>query len=222
MLKQPLKLIGIIFSLIGGLFLAVGLAVLGAQLQYFKGAVPVEATVLDLRNSETMVMYTVDGTPYTAWLTYSSSNLHSGDQLTVYYRPEAPQQPQIKAFMAIFCSIFCGIGGIFFVLGIIFLCMCRHSTRLRSYLLETGTRIDATIAEIGFNRSLSVNGRSPYVIRCQAVNPEDGKLYTFQSDNLWYNPQEFLQNITTLSVYINPNNYKQYTVDTSGVLPEEG
>ena len=38
----------------------------------------------------------------------------------------------------------------------------------REILMITGRKIGARVIEIGMNRSISINGRHPYVITCQA------------------------------------------------------
>jgi hypothetical protein len=51
------------------------------------------------------------------------------------------------------------------------------------------------------------------------MSPYDGKLYTFKSEYFWQDVTPILQryNITTIPVYINPNNYKEYVVDISQI-----
>ena len=67
-----------------------------------------------------------------------------------------------------------------------------------------------------------MNGRCPLVIQCQAVNPADGKVYVFESEGFWFDPEPLLGERTTLPVLVDPDNYHRYQVLTDGILPEQG
>lgn len=118
--------------------------------------------------------------------------------------------------------VFSGVGGLFLCLGIIFLLFISSHNRKRARLLAEGTCIYAGITEVAMDTRFRFNGRHPLVICCQAQNPEDGRVYTFRSEGIWYDPRPYLDDADaeTLPVYVDPNNYKHYAVDTSGVLPE--
>lgn len=118
--------------------------------------------------------------------------------------------------------IFCGLGGIFLAVGIGLLVAQGQMRRRRARLLAEGQRIYADIIEIGYDIRITVNGRCPLVIRCQAVNPADGRVYVFQSQAFWFDPAPFLGNRTQLPVYVDPDNYHHYAVDTEGIVPAKG
>lgn len=118
--------------------------------------------------------------------------------------------------------LFCLLGGIFLAVGIGLLTARGRMRRRREQLLEEGQRINADIVEIGYDTRVNVNGRYPLVIRCQAVNPEDGHVYVFQSQPFWFDPAPFLGERTQLPVYVDPDNYRHYAVDTQGIVPEKG
>lgn len=120
--------------------------------------------------------------------------------------------------------IFSGVGVLFLCLGIIFLLYISSHNRKRARLLAEGTCIYADITEVAMDTRFEFNGRHPLVIWCQALNPEDGRVYIFRSEGIWYDPRPYLDDAgaEVLPVYVDPNNYRHYTVDTSGVLPELG
>ena len=120
--------------------------------------------------------------------------------------------------------IFSGVGGLFLCIGIIFLLFLSSHGRKRAQLLAEGTCIYADITEVAMDTRFRFNGRCPLVIYCQAQNPEDGRVYIFRSEGIWYDPRPYLDdaNVERLPVYVDPDNYKHYAVDTSGVLPELG
>ena len=113
-------------------------------------------------------------------------------------------------------------GIIFFVLGLAFLAAVSRRRRDRAWLAENGRRMEADIIGVQYDTRVRVNGRCPLVIQCQAVNPTDGKVYVFESEGLWFDPEPFLGERTTLPVLVDPDNYRRYRVVTEGVVPEKG
>ena len=113
-------------------------------------------------------------------------------------------------------------GLIFLVLGLSFFGANAHTRKIRQWLAENGRRIEADIIGIQYDTRVRVNGRCPLVIQCQAVNPADGKVYVFESEGLWFDPEPFLGERTTLPVLVDPDNYHRYRVVTEGVVPEKG
>lgn len=120
--------------------------------------------------------------------------------------------------------VFTLVGAVFLALGIGFLVFLARHSRRRALLLAEGLRINADITEVRMDTRFSFNGRHPLVICCQAQNPEDGRVYVFRSEGIWYDPRPYLEDagVGVLPVYVDPNNYRRYAVDTSGVLPEQG
>ena len=113
-------------------------------------------------------------------------------------------------------------GIIFFVLGLAFLAAVSRRRRDRAWLAENGRRMEADIIGVQYDTRVRVNGRCPLVIQCQAVNPLDGKVYVFESDGIWFDPEPFLGQRTTLPVLVDPDNYRRHQVLTEGILPERG
>ena len=120
--------------------------------------------------------------------------------------------------------IFSGVGTLFLAMGIGFLIYIASHNRRRARLLAEGTCIYADITEVAMDTRFRFNGRHPLVVCCQAQNPEDGRVYIFRSEGIWYDPRPYLDDAgaEVLPVYVDPNNYRRYAVDTSGVLPELG
>lgn len=123
---------------------------------------------------------------------------------------------------AVFLFVFGGIGLTFCLLGIIFLVSVARGRRRRAALLQDGLRIDADLFEVGWDTRCRFNGRCPMVVRCQAVNPQDGRVYVFQSEGIWFDPSPFLAGRSTVPVCVDPDNYHRYAVDLSGILPQQG
>ena len=113
-------------------------------------------------------------------------------------------------------------GIIFFFFVLAFLAAVSRRRRDRAWLAENGRRMEADIIGVQYDTRVRVNGRCPLVIQCQAVNPLDGKVYVFESDGIWFDPEPFLGQRTTLPVLVDPDDYHRYQVVTEGILPERG
>lgn len=119
-------------------------------------------------------------------------------------------------------GLFLLIGLVFLTLGIVFLARVARGKKRRARLLESGERINADLVDVSFDTVFTYNGRCPLVLRCQAVNPEDGLVYAFVSEGLWFDPTPFLKDVTSVPVCVDPSNWSRYAMDTSGILPRQG
>lgn len=117
---------------------------------------------------------------------------------------------------------FCLFGALFFCIGAGMLWWRARAKARRARLLEQGQRIDAQIVSIDWDTRVRVNGCCPLVIRCQAVNPADGRVYVFCSEAFWFDPSPFLEHLDTLPVYVDGDDYRHYAVDTEGIVPQQG
>ena len=66
-------------------------------------------------------------------------------------------------------------------------------------------------------------GKLPYHIKAQYINPQDGKTYTYVSED-YYEDLLMLTSskvITKVPVYINPKNTSDYYMDLVYILPED-
>jgi len=106
--------------------------------------------------------------------------------------------------------------GVFLILGFVFgaigggvLYNEYRLRRRRETLMRTGRRIQAKVVEIGMNRSISVNGRHPYIVTCQAN--VSGRETTFRSANIF---GSLLLNVgDELTVYLDFQNPDKYWVE---------
>lgn len=119
-------------------------------------------------------------------------------------------------------AMFAGFGIFFLLAGLVMLWWRARIKARRLRLLEEGRRIDADIISVDWDTRVHVNGRWPLVIRCQAVNPADGRVYVFQSEAFWFDPSPFLEGLSTLPVYVDGDDYRRYAVDTAGIVPQQG
>ncbi|MCB1611107.1 MAG: hypothetical protein KDI60_04995, partial [Xanthomonadales bacterium] len=65
-----------------------------------------------------------------------------------------------------------------------------------------------------------VNGRSPWVIRAQWQHPVTSKVHMFQSENLWFDPSEFIGDREQIGIRIDADQPERHRVDISW-LPKQ-
>lgn len=147
----------------------------------------------------------------------SSRGYDLGEKVKVLYRPEAPADGRIGSFMeqwfvasiiSVFALVFGGVS-----LGLIIAAI--RQKRMYAWLEYSGMTVQARIIEVGKNTNLKVNGRSPWVIRAQWRHPVSSTVHVFQSENLWFDPSEFLGGREQISVRIDADRPERYRVDIS-------
>ncbi len=95
----------------------------------------------------------------------------------------------------------------------------RREQRRIARLRENGRRIWAEFVEVRQDSRFSFNGRWPFVVLCEAFDPDTGGSYQFVSQGVWVNPAPFLHPGASIPVFVDPDNYANYTVDLEAALP---
>jgi len=67
---------------------------------------------------------------------------------------------------------------------------------------------------VELNESLRVNGRSPFQIITQSLDPASDTVRIFESENIWFDPSEYIES-ETIDVFIDPNDPEKYVMDIS-------
>jgi zinc transporter ZupT len=111
------------------------------------------------------------------------------------------------------------IGGIFFALGFAIYFYFHKKAEHKKFLLQNGRLIQADFTEVVLNQSLQVNGRNPYQIIAQWHDKASNQIHVYKSENLWFNPTQFI-NMQKMPVYIDTNNPKKHYMDIS-FLPNQ-
>ena len=114
--------------------------------------------------------------------------------------------------------IFGGIGAIFLILGIIFLIVELCKKKRSDALLASGHYILGEGVYIAANINVNVNGRYPYHIIVQYIDPH-GVRHIFRSPGLRiFRDPELLGK--KVKVYVENDNFKHYYVDVDEILPK--
>ena len=113
-----------------------------------------------------------------------------------------------------FPLIFVVLGGIFALigLGVMYSVVNRHQQRKK--LVQSGTRIYAEFDCVDFHAK---NKSADYwTIKASWLNERDNKLYLFESDQIYFNPERFITD-KQIPVLIDLKNPKIYWMDLSSL-----
>lgn len=144
-----------------------------------------------------------------------------GEQVEVLYLPAEPAKAKINGFfslwggasiIAIMGCVFLGVGG-----GMVFYGV--RKAKREAWLKLNGRPLITEFQCVERNTRLKVNGRSPWRIVSQWQDPRSRKLHTFRSDNIWFNPEDYIQD-KQITVLTDRDNPKRYYMDIS-FLPEQ-
>jgi uncharacterized protein DUF3592 len=143
-----------------------------------------------------------------------------GEAVPVLYIPGHAEEARLKGFGSLWLgpTILAGLGAVFGLIGGSILYAGRMGEKKRDYLMAYGNSIQTDYQGVDRNTSLKVNGRSPWRITSQYLDPTTNKLRIFHSENLWFDPTNFIKT-RQLTVLVDPKDPKRYHMDTS-FLPE--
>lgn len=221
-----------IVSIIKYLITVVGLGMLfGAFSLYtntqdfISGAVAANGKVIELvRSSDSttykpVVQFKTKNGKIVQFTSSSGSNPPSysqGDVVEVLYEESSPNQAKIKGLFSLWgWAIILGVlGTVFSLIGLSIIAFGYLKNKKINYLKRNGTPIIANFQSVEVNGSLEVNGRNPYQICVQWKNPATSELHIFNSENIWFDPTDHI-NQEEIIVLIEKDNPGKYYVDIS-------
>ena len=215
------------FAFIGVIFTALGIVLFFTQSIDEKDRIYTNAIIERIdsyRDSDgdtsydVFVSYDVDGEKYIEELNSYFSSYYEGKEIEVYYDKNKPSRVRVDGFEFGFL-LFSGIGIVFVIIGLSGIISIVLKNKKAKELKQTGMVIEVEYVTTLVNGNFEVNGENPYNIICKWYDSITNQTYELKSDNLWYNPEGYItqNNITKFKVYINPNNYKEYTMDVSEI-----
>ncbi|MBZ5486802.1 DUF3592 domain-containing protein [Halomonas aquamarina] len=222
-----IKLLKGVFLLLGAVFLVLACFLYQQSRAFYDQAVSAEGTVIELveRRSEDSITYrpvvefvTGDGTQveFTSRVGSNPPGYAIGERVEVLFDPDNPNNARLDGFFESMGAwlIFGAIGALFFLSGVGSLLYSRFTASRNARLLEQGLRLETTYQGVELNTRISVNGRHPYRITSQWLNPESLEVHVFKSANLWFDPSPYIDT-DTVAVFIEPGNPKKYHMDVS-------
>jgi hypothetical protein len=225
MKRDPSLLLSIIFFLIGIGMLIGGIFAYRSNQQFLQSSLKSKGTVtsLDLRHSSDSSSYhpvvqfrTLKNQiiNFTSSVGSNPASYQVGETVEVNYDPTNPNSAKINDFSSNWLTvlILSVMGTVFSSLGLILPVNTIRLSRKKKWLLENGKRISSEFQKIETNTSFEVNGRHPYMIVSQWHDVETQTIHIFESENIWYNPEKFVNN-KTIDVLVDSKNYKRYYMD---------
>jgi hypothetical protein len=215
-------------------FLTIGLVLITAALYFYQKqrafqerALTAQGTVIELleSTSDNSIVYkplvlfkTKEGkeVKFTTSFSTSPPSYSVGESVEVLYDSAEPNSASINGFTSLWLGpLICGVlGMIFFLIGFFIILFDKVKQREIRYLRENGKRISTKFAHVKFNNGLAVNGRNPFLIYSQWLDTNTNELYVFKSDNIWFDPTDFI-GTEPIKVMIDPKNPKKYYMDIS-------
>lgn len=229
--------VGIVFLGIGVLLLILGIGYGYNQWQFIQSTIATDGVVVYEASSKAAGNTQTYHTPRILFITttgetvefYSRTSTNfslysAGERVRILYNPKNPVQAELDKFFPLWggCTILIFLGLIFTPIGaIVYLASTPQRHKLpksdaNCLVLQTDYLLTQR------NPSICINGNSPYIILTRWIDPHNNHLsYTFQSENLWYDPQPFIEQLqlTHIPVRVACNDYSRYTMDIS-LLPQ--
>jgi len=119
---------------------------------------------------------------------------------------------------AIFTAVFCGIGGLFLLLGLVFLAVDIRRRYLLRRAYEGGNCVDAQILGVVTQRNVNMAYGQPRMVEAAWTDP-NGVVHIYHSRYLKTDVTKLLKS-ATVPVYIDRHNENIGYVDIDAVLPE--
>lgn len=166
--------------------------------------------------------YTINGTRYEQTSNFSTSwrPYEVGEEAVVLYTMSNPEKARLNRFAGLWMLpvIFGSVGLGFVFIGAIGLAKIERRRKAAQELQYSGQRLDTTFQYLK-KGLLKLNNKSSYKIVTQGTNPQNGDVLEFQSDLLWFNPEQYMTTGQAIQVAIDPSNTKRYWMDLS-FLPD--
>lgn len=233
-----LKLIGVIFTLVGIGLLIGGSFWLVRDINFVKQADVVQAEITKIterRDSDGDISHTVyveyeyNGERFFEKLSEYSSSMYEGKRIELYIDPQAPSEVRY-ARMAYFASIlFFIMGGVFSVVG--FVIMRAYSRSRKNEYMDTHGRemnstaeygssgaeacIYAEIIDCALDNTYSEDERKPWRLYCRYADEQLREHY-YTSDPIWTDGSKYIGRI--VPVYVQDDEH--YRVYVEALLKE--
>ena len=210
------KLVALPFIIAGIVFAVAGYFLYNNNQKFKSIAKETNATIIEINSEDTRVKveFNADNKKYTVELSEYSSSMKVGGSITVYYDPSNPENVRSTVGGTI-SYIFMGLGIVVAVSGLFV--MIKTNLKYRRYMNveSSGIRKDAKIVSVDMDNTVNLNGKNPYYVTCQGLNPISGRDEYFRSTNIWIDARKIIEDnhIEILPIYIDQNNSTNYTVD---------
>ncbi len=206
----------------GWIFFAIGAFAIGGKVDYIFHWKDIQWKVTSIntsRSDEWTTMYSQNfsySTPSWSiknWKSSGSSSWNSykqWDSIELIYSKDK-DTAIMKWFFELYWLGLFGLVWLLELLLVIYLIMRYFAhKRLKEELISTWKLLQTEIISID-KSAFRYNNKYSYIIRAQSVNENDGKIYVFKSEHLFFKPS--FEEWEKISVYVKPMNFKKYYMD---------
>jgi len=176
----------------------------------------------DNKNYKAKVKYVVEGVTYEEEIN-ATANSAVSDKVIVKYNKEDPSKI-IENDHIIFIIIGGLLGIILLIRTLIYIIPYLKNLLLIKRVKSKGFFVDATVDEVFINnKKAKLFGVYPYRVRLKYVNPADGSVLIFDSQDSYADLKQIIEDykIVTLPVFLDPKNPNIYYVDLEIILPKK-
>ncbi|WP_299006640.1 DUF3592 domain-containing protein [uncultured Shewanella sp.] len=137
-----------------------------------------------------------------------------GEPVDILYSTKQPHNVSINGFFSLWIGelIVGGLGLVFLLIGLFSPILAWLRRRKKASLTLYGNRIDTKLQDVKRNYNIRVNGRYPYQIMTEGINPSTSQKQIFKSQNLWQDPTAYLDK-RWITVYVDKKRPKRYVMD---------
>jgi hypothetical protein len=147
---------------------------------------------------------------------YSNPHPNIWDKIELYCSEDNPNNFVINSFInKYFWLTFALIWLIFLCIPLWIIFYWIRRKKFIEYIKLNWKILEVPIVFIWLNKNLTVNWKNPSIFEVQYLDNFNNSVYTFRSDNIWYNLDQFIKIWDFVKVYVDERNYKSYWVDTS-------
>lgn len=212
------------FAALGGALLICALFFAARTAIFLSAANRAAGTVVELRESISrkattyapVVEFGVSEKKIRVVSPFASSNprFNVGESVTVFYDASNPHEAKIDEFMSLWgaATIVGILGSVFFSIGGGLIAAQSIARRRDEYLRTNGVPLSADFLRVELNRAYKVNGRYPYRIFAQGLNPFTAETQIFKSRNIFFDPSPYVGQ-KKFTVFVDRNDSKKYFVD---------
>ena len=151
------------------------------------------------------------------WTYYASMFKKQAEEITLYCDPEHPGKIQEKSLFYMGPIILMIMGIIFTGVGASMIIVFLRRPLLERKLKKNSMVLYATVTDIKYDTSFTVNGENPFVIYCNWKDEYKDITYRFKSKGIWSDPSFYFPVGGTIPVRVNPKDYSQYMVDVEAM-----
>jgi hypothetical protein len=139
-----------------------------------------------------------------------------GQTVSVLYLASNPYEARIESFASLWFlpTMMGAMGTIFLAIGAGMIFVPLLTQRSDERLRHEGRPIDADFQGVTLNSAIAINGRSPFRVTAQWLDPVTSRVRIFQSHNIWFDPTAYIKD-QKIRVFLDVDHPEKYYVDLS-------